>query len=121
MIPFLRRLKCPSKKASINFSRLICLLFRSNADTVKARLAQWQAEAIKKRAESMDIEAKYCNGSECDLYVAKFCKQENLNARERADLNKFLAFSKRRGYLPFDATLDDMRDFCQQWRNQSKR
>ena len=87
-------------------------------DVLKRRLAQWQREADKKRAEVLDIEGKYCLGSDCDSYVAKFCKAENLTKREEADLLKFLAFAKRKGYLPRDATVNDVMDFCEQWRQQ---
>lgn len=86
-----------------------------NADEVRRRLEQWKKESYRKEAESMDMDSKYCRGSECNSYIARFCKQENLSRREAADLFKFIAFSKRQGYLPANATVADIQGFCKTW------
>jgi len=88
---------------------------------VASTLEQWKREAaakkrkaLKAEQEKMDVEAKYCVGSECDLYVKKFCTRENLDSREANELTKFVNFAKRQGLVR--VPVSDARTLCRVWK-----
>ena len=117
------------RKFSSSRSQSTGSMSRDSREDITAKLEQWKREAaakkaqekrraLKKEQEKMDIEGKYCVGSECDLYVKKFCTQENLDTREAGELMKFVNFAKRQGLVR--VPVSDARTLCRVWKEKNQ-
>ena len=95
---------------------------------MKAQLAAWQQEksaagrkestADRKKADEEFLYAKKtCRGSECSTAVKIFCKQENLDAKNRNELSAFMKWVQSQ----YNIQDNDALTFCQVWNENMKK